>query len=53
MLDDGAKRKFKEFIMDRREAFKYSDFENISSDCKFLPTDLSLMLAFMFQQIVH
>ena len=53
MLDDAPKKKFKEYIMQRRDKFKYGDFSDVSSDCKFLPIDLSLMLAFMFQCIVH
>ena len=53
MLDDGPQQKFKDYILKLRKQFQYKDFSGVSPSCKFLPIDLSLMMAFMFQRIIH
>ncbi len=53
MLNEKPKRKFKEFINDLRKQYQFSDYTSVKCDCKFLPIDLSLMMAFMFQKIMH
>ena len=53
MLNEKPKRKFKEFVNSLRSNYRDSDFTHVKCECKFLPIDLSLMMAFMFQKIIH
>ena len=50
MLSPAVDRAFRELLLDIRQRFKYGDFSTAAANVNFLPTDLGLMLGFLYRK---
>lgn len=44
---------FKKWVKKMRRKFKYADYATVSENTKFIPFDVSLMNAYMYQCLTH
>ena len=50
MLSPEVDQTFRELLLDIRQRFKYGDYAAAAVDVNFLPTDLGLMLGFLYRK---
>ena len=50
MLSPEVDLAFRELLTDIRRRFKYNDYDTVAVDVNFLPTDLGLMLGFLYRK---
>lgn len=53
MLSEDANERFKFLIKAIRNQIRKGKFDNVNSDVKYLPTDLSMMMSHLFQMSLH
>eukprot|EP00347_Sterkiella_histriomuscorum_P016213 403354056 len=53
MLSQKSNLKFKELIKKIRKQVKNNDYQNVSADIIFLPTDLGEMLSFLYRKTIQ
>jgi len=53
MLSPGLEKAFRDLLKEIRRRFKYNDFSMVDPEIGFLPSDLRLMLGYLYKRSVR
>ena len=53
MLSPDIQKAFQELLTDIRRRFKYNDFSMVDPEIGFLPTDLRLLLGYLYKRSIR